>query len=219
MEATPLLRLQAHPARGHLHGPILQAAGTIPTEVVLDPDPYGKPSPLRTYRLCVQPSPEHSHLVILQDDVRLCAEFDVALTRLLAHDPDRLIALFVGGAPRRSAHEMRLAHGRGKPLAELGRMDWVPTVALVWPMALAAEFSKHLGRVSHDMWADDPIVGSWASRKRIQMLATVPSLVEHEDVVRSLLPNDKSSGGKNGYRKAAIFDAGWSPVTARWLQD
>lgn len=190
----------------------------MPVSVVEDPNPTGAPSPLRCYRECVgRPAPGFTHLVIVQDDVTLCLDFDVALTRLLERVPDRLVALFVAGAPRRSAMELRLAEGRGDDLCEMSRMDWVPTVALVWPAAMAAEFTKYLGRVAEHMWADDPIVGGWCNRKRIVPIATVPSLVQHPDVVPSLLPNDKSAGGKNGYRTAAVWRPGWSPVTSGWL--
>lgn len=190
----------------------------MPVSVIEDPNPNGPPSPLRCYRECVtRPAPGFSHLVIVQDDVILCLDFDIALKRLLEHVPDRLVALFVAGAPRRSAMEIRLAEKRGDALCDMSRMDWVPTVALVWPMALAEEFGKYLRRVPDSAWADDPIVGGWCNRKRIRPLATVPSLVQHPDVEPSLLPNDKSAGGKNGYRTAAVWRPGWSPVRDGWL--
>ncbi len=206
---APLVRLQAHPLRAHLHQPILDAAGTLPTEIVLDPDPHGKPSPLRTYRECVKPAEGFTHIVIVQDDVTLIAGFDVALTELLTLVPDRLVALFVAGAPRRSAALIREARKRGDSFTDLGRMDWVPTVALAWPVEMAAEFSQHLRRVPTERWADDPVVGGWCSRRRVHVIAAVPSLVQHPDLLPSLLPNDKSGGGKNVYRTAAVYSGRW----------
>lgn len=215
---SPLLRVQHHPRRQHLLHHFATAAGRIPVEVVEDPDPTGRPSPLRCYRECVgRPALGFTHLLIVQDDVTLCLDFDIAVTRLLEKHPDRLVALFVGGAPRRSAQELRLAEGRGDDVCLMQRMDWVPTVALAWPADLAREFAQYLKRVSDVHWADDPIVGGWASKKRLEVIATVPSLVQHPDMEPSLLPNDKSAKGRNGYRTAAVWREGWSPVTAGWL--
>lgn len=215
---SPLLRIQHHPRRAHLLPYFDHAAGSVPVSVIEDPDPDGKPSPLRCYRECVtRPAPGFSHLLIVQDDVRLCADFDVAVTRLLERHPDRLIALFVAGAPRRSAIEVRQADARGDAVCAMNRMDWVPTVALAWPLALAHEFSVYLKRVGQEMWADDPIVGGWVSKKRLEVLATVPSLVQHPDVEPSLLPNDKSAQGRNGYRTAAVWRESWSPATSGWM--
>lgn len=209
---SPLIRVQHHPSRARLLGPLAAACGSLPVSVIEDPDPHGKPSPLRCYRECVgRPAPEFTHLIVLQDDVQLCDGFDVAATAAIADFPDSLVALFVGGAPRRSAREIVLAHGRGDRYCTLAAMDWVPTVALVWPSAVATEFSRYLKRVSPDHWADDPIVGNWVHRSRRTVVATVPSLVQHPDVEESLLPRRQKrvGAGRNPDRVAAVFTGSW----------
>ncbi len=216
MTVAPLVRIQHHPKREALLPPLL-AATSLPLEICSDPDPDGKPSALRCYRECVtRPAVGFTHLVILQDDVRLCVDFDVGVERALTAYPHGLVALFVAGAPVASARALMRAEKAGEAAADMCPGDWVPTVALAWPIADAAEFGKYLKRVGPEQWADDTIVGGWVRRTRRRVVATVPSLVQHPDVEKSFFPK-KASAGKNKYRVAAIWREGWSPVTSGWM--
>lgn len=217
MRAAPLVRIQHHPNRVHLLPELRRTIG-LPLAVVADPDPEGKPSALRCYRECVtRPAVGYTHLVILQDDVTVCADFDVAVGRVLTAYPDRMVALFVAGAPPASARRAVRASAAGAPIVELCAGDWVPTVALAWPVKDAAEFARYLTRVDEEHWADDPIVGGWVRRTRRSVLATVPSIVQHPDVEPSFFKK-KAAAGRNRYRVAAVWEQGWSPVSAGWLE-
>lgn len=217
MTVAPLVRIQHHPKRAALLPELRQSIG-LPLAVIADPDPDGRPSALRCYRECVtRPAVGYSHVVILQDDVKVCADFDVAVERVLTAYPDTMVALFVAGAPPASARAVTRASAAGEPVAELCPGDWVPTVALAWPVADAVEFSRYLKRVDQEQWADDPIVGGWVRRTQRTVLATVPSIVQHPDVEKSFFPK-KASAGKNRYRVAAVWEQGWSPIAARWLE-
>lgn len=205
----PLVRIQAHPSRTHLHGPLVQAVAPLNVEVVVDPDPnHVRSSPLRTYRECVQPDPDFTHLVVLQDDATVCSGFAEAVQGAIRHFPDSLLVLFLAAAPAASAKLARAAIAAGEPFAEMQKGDWIPTVGLVWPMKDATEFSRYLKRVSPALWADDPIVGGWVNATRRRVIATVPSLVQHPDHEPSLIGR-KAGKGKNKNRVALHFTGAW----------
>lgn len=219
----PLVRIQHHPKRAHLLHDLTIGCGALDVEVVTDPDPYAEPSALRTYRRCVAPArPGVTHLVVMQDDVELCRDFDVGVLRAIRNHPDQLIALFVAGAPKRSALEVLKASWAGEPFVEMSHLDWVPTVALVWPVADALNFSRYVLRVPETAWADDPIVGGWCRRFKKVPVATVPSLVQHPDVEPSLIDKRadhakrKQTPRKDASRVAAVFYDRWSPVDSGW---
>lgn len=205
----PLVRIQAHPDRAHLHSALVQAVDPLNVEVVMDPDPnHPRSSPLRTYRECVQPDPDFSHLVILQDDATVIAGFADAVTEAIRHWPDNLLVLFLAAAPAGSARWARQARAAGEPFSEMQRGDWIPTVGLVWPMKDATEFSRYLKRVGDAQWADDPVVGGWVNATRRRVVATVPSLVQHPDHEPSLIGR-KAGKGKNANRVALHFTGAW----------
>src|SRR6476659_10130273 len=68
-----LARIQAHPAREHLHGPLAESLG-LPTEVSLhSSDP---PDPFAGYRACLSDIPaDVTHLLVIQDDTVVCRNF------------------------------------------------------------------------------------------------------------------------------------------------
>lgn len=205
----PLVRVQAHPSRSHLHPALVASVDPLNVEVIVDPDPnHPRTSPLRTYRECVQPDPDFTHLVILQDDATVCADFATAVVEAIRHHPDSLIVLFLAAAPAGSARWARRARAAGEPFSEMARGDWIPTVGLVWPMKDATEFSRYLKRVQPHMWADDPIVGGWVNATKRRVVATVPSLVQHPDVEPSLIGR-KAGRGKNANRVALHFTGAW----------
>lgn len=195
--------IQHHPRRAHLLDALL--AGLGPCTVIPDPEPDGPPSAIRTYLACLRAMPEDaSHLLVVQDDVRPCPDFARRARAAIDERPDDMVALFLAGAPHRSALLARQAFAEGRHWTLAHPRDWTPTVALAWPRRRRDEFlpwieqKPKLVRVG-----DDNVVGEFVRRFSIPVWVTVPSLVEHPDVEASLIGR-RASGGQNRMRVAAV---------------
>lgn len=201
------IAIQHHPRRAAIVPALVDAIGGH-VEVVSDPapdDPF--PSPWRTYAHALERTPiRATHRVILQDDVFVCRDFARAVEDAVAARPDRLLSLFVAGAPAEHARAVRQACQADHPWCELDYMRWCPAVALVWPIRL---IPACLEFVEAQRWpdafrADDEIIGRFLRQARERPLATVPSLVEHPDVEPSLV-GDRTAAGRDHGRVAACF--------------
>lgn len=170
-----------------------------------DPQPEGPRSAIRTYLACLRARPDYAtHLLVIQDDAVPCERFREQVENAIAERPDSLVALFLAGAPHRSAQAARRAHRKGERWIEMHERDWTPTVALVWPRELVARFLTFVeANPSLVRVGDDNVVGAWTTAERVPVWATVPSLVEHPDVEPSLIGR-KASGGANRMRVAAV---------------
>lgn len=198
--AAIAVRVQHHPARDALLPPLL--ADLPGAEVVADPDPDRDRNPWRTYRACLErPLPVGAtHLLVLQDDVRLCRNFLPAVELLAGEEP---LALFLGGAPQHSARNA-LAKPRYS-IVPLHGASFVPVVALLWPRAHVASVLSWLQTAKlpggSGARSDDAIIGRWSRKTRTQVWATTPSLVEHPDVSESLI-GKKAGAGRIVWRVA-----------------
>jgi hypothetical protein len=192
--------VQHHPARAHLIPQLVDRLGGN-VEVVTDPDPDNpQASPLRCYLECLRRTPAAAtHRVVVQDDAYPADDFQARLAALVGERPDDMLALFVPGA---SPH-------RGVMMGARLVTSWVPTVALVWPVARAAEFvaaeAEKVSTPRRPRTGDDGPVGKWATAGRVAVWAPVPSIVEHPDVEPSLIGR-KAMAGRNRMRVAAFYD-------------
>lgn len=210
--------IQHHPKRADLLPALL---ADLPTaRVISDPEPNGYPSPWRTYRTCLEEPIETTHRAILQDDVKLCRNFGAALERVVQARPENPIVLFVGGQPREAVLRLSKACEAGSPFASLPRHQWVPAVAVVWP---TSAIPSMLDFVAAQNWpvefrADDEILGRATRAIGIEVVATIPSLVEHPDVVESVVARRRAMGGLNTDRVAWCFadDADVDPLDVEW---
>jgi len=202
------IAIQHHPSRGHLLGGL----ASLRAEVVTDPEPDGDPSAVRTYIECLRAIPAGAtHRLVLQDDAQPCSDFRERAEAAVAERPGELLALFVPGMGL-AGRWMRAAWKDGKRWLELPTsMNWVPVVALVWPVELASSFvpfaEEHVaGRAARRMatMGDDPVVGRFRRVNHLAVWAPVPSLVQHPDLVPSLV-KQRSYGGRNPARRAAVF--------------
>jgi hypothetical protein len=198
--AAIVVRVQHHPAREALLPALL--AELPGAEVVVDPKPDRERNPWRTYRACLERSvPDRtSHLLIVQDDVRLCRNFLPAVEMLAGAEP---LALFLGGAPQHSA---RLALAKPRySVVPLHFASFVPVVALLWPRAHVESVLRWLETAKLPGGAgaksDDAIIGRWSRKTRTQVYATTPSLVEHPDESASLI-GKKAGAGRIVWRVA-----------------
>lgn len=210
--------VQHHPKRVELLAPLL--ASVPRAQVVADPDPTGYPSPWRTYRECLLQPIQTTHRVVLQDDVEVCRNFEAVIEKVIAARPLNPVALFVGGQPRTAIEAMGHACAHEETFAEYPSDTWLAAVAVLWPTDV---IEKIVAWVDKQRWpvefrADDEILGRAARAYQIPLLATVPSLVEHPDVVESVTGRNRHMRGVNTDRVAWCFadKVGIDPLELDW---
>lgn len=140
---------------------------------------------------------------MLQDDCWPCWDFTARAEQAVLERQNDLIAFFVpnigGGGGRRVLQAAR----QGERWVQLGLGGWVPVVALAWPVEKALQFLNYLesGFLGAPSRADDDLVTRYCRKARVSVWATVPSFVDHDDEVPSLLGKKSAS-----WRVAALFD-------------
>jgi hypothetical protein len=184
-------------------------------EVVTDPEPDGHPSAIRTYIECLRSAPSKAtHRLVLQDDVQLSNDFDARVRLAIRARSEALVALFVPGMGLHGRW-LRQAAKEGRDWVQLPpSANWVPVVALSWPLELAEAFvpfaKEHVAdraRRRMSTLGDDPVVGRFVRQHKLNVWATVPCLVEHPDLMPSLV-KQRSYNGRNPARRAAVFADG-----------
>ena len=96
---------------------------------------------------------------------------------------------------------------RGKRYVWHGYSPYIYLVAMLWPRQLAVEFlawaDEHAKPTAR---ADDGVVAAWAKAVKQEFRVTVPSLVEHPDVVPSVKGGaQKARAGADSARVALFF--------------
>lgn len=193
--------VQAHPTRSVAAAAL---AARIGGTVVWDPEPAASPSTWRTFRrLLEETPPEATHRLQIQDDAIVCPGFADAVRAAVRARPDRLLVFFVGLNQRNYTPRVLNACARDESWAVLQGGGWLPTVCTCWPVELAAQLLHHvdLQRWPRAFNADDEIVARFLTAKGLPALASVPSLVEHEDTSPSMM----GKRGGNGARRAACW--------------
>lgn len=196
-------RIQAHPARSHLHESLAASLG-IPTEISLhESDP---PSPWAGYRRVLSDLPVHaSHVLVVQDDVVPAKNLALALPQVASDVPT---ALFLARLPRDVSVKATHALKEGRRYVTWVPRSFVPVVALLWPVEKARQFMewadgprRYGGRPPR---SDDAMVGLWGATTKQLFRATCPSLVQHPDMEPSLIGR-KAAWGKDRGRVAEHF--------------
>jgi hypothetical protein len=168
----------------------------MPVEVIeTDFDP---PNPWHGYIECLRDPPaDATHLLIVQDDTITCKNVVRALPLLAAlPEGEHPICLYLGGLPMRTRGEALRAGARGERFVDVHQGDFMPVVAVLWPVDKAADFlewgthpdrlRQKNGRVFVER-SDDAMGGRWMRQRRQRVLATIPSLIEHPDDVISTI--------------------------------
>lgn len=200
------IAVQHHPSRARLIPKLRRRLGVC--EVVFDPDPASPHrSALRTYVECLRSFPEDAtHLLVIQDDAWPCRRFRTRAKAFVAEHEEHLCALFVPNTGL-IGRVMRRAVANGETSCELPPRTWAPTVALVWPRDAAESFLAFVDE-RYDVGrqrSDDGPVGAWRRRSRARVFAPVPSLVQHPDVVPSLMGRATAAHGRNRARVAVAY--------------
>lgn len=203
---TIAFAIQAHPLRAEMAHELAEQIGDA--SVVFDPDPESPvKSPWRTYRHCIQTAPaEASHIVMLQEDATVCDGFATAARAAIGAKPDRVIVFCVTGNPPRHRLAVQKACERGSSWAELEYAHWLPVIATAWPAQLARELLEWVDAQEYPprFVADDEIAGRFLRARGIAPVATVPSLVDHDDLRPSIMSRRQRNGTDPG-RRAFIY--------------
>jgi hypothetical protein len=211
--------IQAHPARHELAGWLAQQI-TGDVEIVYDPDPDSPVrSPWRTMRELLTRTPDTAtHRVQIQDDTIVCQGFRGAVTAATTARPDSLFCLFVSQQHTSATEQILNACRNDRAWASVSPVPWVPAVATVWPVELIGRCLDWMSRQPwpDDYSADDERIGRFCQYEGVQVWATVPCLVEHPDVVPSLLGQYKTGYGGNPERLAACFIGDGDPAEIPW---
>ncbi len=214
-----LARVQHHPSRAHLIPALRNALRPLRVEVIRhESDP---PSPWAGYLKCLERIPKQGHLLIVQDDVTLAPNFVPAVEQIAATHPDTPICLFLSRLPRDASVKAGHAMRQNRRYVNISWRGFLPVVALLWPVDKARDFREWVeqnprlpGVRIGDPRSDDAMGGRWKMATRQTVLACVPSIVEHPDMVESTIGRTPQ-WGKDKNRVAAFLaddalDYDWS---------
>ncbi|MHC3470978.1 hypothetical protein ACYF6T_20010 [Streptomyces sp. 7R007] len=169
--------------------------------IVCDSGPQGERGSLRSARKAwAAAAPWATHHLVLQDDVRLTANFLDLLQQLIEHRQDGVASLFVEWGSW-TASVARVAALCGAGWAEVVD-NYVPTQAVVMPVALAKDVGERLAEALAGDEPDDVALRRCLQSAGVTPLVAVPNAVEHRDGA-SLTGN-----GRHGMRCATAWTAG-----------
>lgn len=144
-------------------------------------------------------------MLVIQDDAIVCRNFAESLERLIRVIPNHPVCLFYPGLKMRSLRAVRNAVAKKRSLFVLDRADFVPVVAVLWPIALAGSLlewtrGRTIPGLRKPYRSDDAVTGAWMKHTRQDVYVTLPSLVQHPDVVASVKggPHEPSGGNDPG---------------------
>src|SRR2546423_1122129 len=171
--------VMAHPRRTEPGQALIRSTRPGFLALVLDPEPDGPPTALRTaMRAWSSIPPASTHHVVLEDDAELCPGFVEHAERAAAAAPDAAIVFHANWSSRNGA-ALRLgalAGGRWVRAAD----EYTPTVALLLPATVGAGFAAYARRHGGS-WAGDVVMSRYLKSIGVPTYVTVPNLVEHGD--------------------------------------
>ena len=193
----------------------------MPVEIV-ETD-FEPPNPWKGYLACLDAPPAScTHLLIVQDDAITCRNLTPALEKVARAEPNVPVCLYLGGLPMRTRRAALEAGKAGRRFAEIHQGDFLPVVAVMWPVGLALEFQRwgsspdrlrqRNGRTFEER-SDDAMGGRWMRQTRQRVVATIPSLIEHPDDVISTI-------ARNNANRTALFWHGpeWDAAGVEWSE-
>lgn len=196
----------SHPRRREMAESLIERAPGGFLRLVLDPEPDGPPTALRTAAAAWSAAdPEATHHLVLQDDALPGPGFFDRVEDVVRGAPHAAVALFTAWNSRNGA-AVRMGALLGARWAAATR-EYTPTVALVLPVPVARGFAA-FARRHGDGWPDDVVMQRYLRAHRIPTYLTVPNLVQHDDFP-SVARNDQ-----HGLRRAACF--GTVPPGTDW---
>ncbi|MFD6952982.1 hypothetical protein A6A08_22735 [Nocardiopsis sp. TSRI0078] len=191
--------VMTHPRRSRHARRVLDSLGIADAALAPDPEPEGPPSSLRASQAAFSDAArfDSTHHLVLQDDVRVCADFPESVRGIVERHPGAAVSLFVEWGSR-TAYLARWAVLAGSGAVPVIN-PYMPTPALLLPRDLAVD----MGRFMKDAGgrSDDRAALRFLRERGVPALTAVPNLVEHED-----LPSLKGNDG-HGIRRSVCFAA------------
>ncbi|WP_371483375.1 hypothetical protein [Kitasatospora sp. NBC_00315] len=168
--------VMTHPSRGALAAELARTLAV--TGVVLDPDPDGPPSPLRTAIRAWAGVPDWAtHHAVIQDDISAAPSLLSILAASATRHPHAALAFYANWDSRNGAL-VRLAALAGLNWVRALDDDYTPALTVVLPAAVARGFAAFAGdeTVKHD----DETLTRYLRRAAVDTYLAVPTPVEHE---------------------------------------
>lgn len=221
MKVSLAARVQSHPSRRELRERLLPGLAGMPVEIV-ETD-FSPPNPWHGYLECLDAPPAGtSHLLICQDDTVGCRNVTPACLSIAERWPTTPVCLFLGKLPMRTRKAALEAGVRGERYVDVHHGDFLPVVAILWPVDKAVEFyewgTRGGGPIRHRNGrtlverSDDAMGGRWMRQTRQRIVATIPSLIEHPDDAPSTI-------SKRPANRTALFWHGpqWDALSIDWM--
>ncbi|MFI5770358.1 hypothetical protein ACIA74_17730 [Streptomyces sp. NPDC051658] len=171
--------VMTHPRRLEAAEKLALSAPSGLLRVVMDPDPSGTPSVLRT-ALAAWSSIEDgaTHQLVVQDDMVLSETFLDRVRCAIEELPDAALALFALWDSRNGAAARLGAMAGARWVGAVN--EYFPCVAIVLPRRYAEGFVAY-GRERLGGWPDDILMHRYLSVHGVPRYVAVPNLAEHED--------------------------------------
>jgi hypothetical protein len=191
---------------GRLTGLLGHEVGTV-----VDPDPDGPPSALRTAaRAWAYCDGRASHHAVVQDDVEPAANLGPLLARAVRERPGAVLAFYANSRGWNGAIG-RVAALAGHTWATPTLDEYFPTLAVVMPCAVAHGYASLADeRLASKESDDDEVLAQYLARTGTPGLLRVPNLVEHRGLP-SLSGYDtdpfKARDQYQGIRRSVCFQA------------
>lgn len=194
--------IMTHPKRRELADDLCERLGGLAPRIVVDPDPDGPPTAVRTAAAAWRAAPrDATHHLVIQDDVHLSRDFVSALADEVRAAPTCCLSLYAGWANRvgATARAAALAGRRRFVIEE----SFVPAPALILPADVAREAGAYLdAHLAHADLGDSTLLSRFLRERAIRVEALTASLVQHDVLGRSSL---LAKSAAKGIRRAACF--------------
>ncbi|MFF9350114.1 hypothetical protein [Streptomyces sp. NPDC014734] len=171
--------VMTHPRRRAAAEKLALSAPAGLVRVVMDPDPTGTPSVLRT-ALAAWSSIEDgaTHQLVIQDDMTLSETFFDRVRSAIEELPDAALALFALWDSRNGAAVRWGAMAGARWVGAVN--EYFPCVAIVLPRPVAEGFVAY-GRSRLGGWPDDILMHRYLRDTGVPRYVAVPNLAEHQD--------------------------------------
>lgn len=171
--------VMTHPKRRAAAEKLALSAPSGLLRVVMDPDPTGTPSVLRT-ALAAWSAIEDgaTHQLVIQDDMVLSDSFFDRVRCAIEELPDSALALFALWDSRNGAAVRFGAMAGARWVGAVN--EYFPCVAIVLPRRVAEGFVAY-GRQRLGGWPDDILMYRYLCANGVPRHVAVPNLAEHED--------------------------------------
>ncbi|GAA4046936.1 hypothetical protein [Nonomuraea soli] len=183
--------VMTHPARLDRARRLAAQLSRLEPRIVVDPAPDEGPSTLRTAAAAWSAvAPGVTHHLVVQDDAIPCAHFPERVLAAVARHPGLPLSLFAEWGSH-TAHSLRMVAAAGGTWTEVAD-QYVPSVALVMPAALARAFGRAATEEPGTFAGqDDVALRQFMTAAGTRALCRIPNLVEHAE--------EESLTGNDGY--------------------